>query len=465
MIRRYGTALRAALVLADAGLAIVTAILVYEARFRLLPGEPAEVFAPAWPPLVLYAAAWVLLLSLSGQYRLRSHWTVRSEIGGILRTAAWLAAVIIGALFLLNLSTASRVFLFLLFPIQAAVTIGTRLILRAAFMMFRSRGYNNRNLLIVGTGADAVEFAGVIEDRAYLGLRIIGFLGREPDAPMRWPYLGDIDQVVSIMHQRVVDEVAICLSADQHVAAEGVSSLCQEEGKIVRIPILAPRLSHGRRSIEDLDGLAVISMSSGPDHLVGLAAKRAMDIIGSLVALVILSPLLLAVTLYILHRGGRPVLFAQTRVGRHGRRFRLYKFRTMVRDAEERLPEIASLNHTNGPAFKVRDDPRITTWGRFLRRSSIDELPQLWNVLKGDMSLVGPRPAPPREVDLYDLWHRRRLSMKPGITGLWQISSRLDDQFDERAILDLSYIDRWSLWLDIRIVLRTLPAMLRLEGH
>ena len=159
------------------------------------------------------------------------------------------------------------------------------------------------------------------------------------------------------------------------------------------------------------------------------------------------------------------MIFAQTRVGIHGRLFRLYKFRTMVRDAEQRYGEVESLNHMQGAGFKVKDDPRITSWGRALRRTSIDELPQLWNVLRGEMSLVGPRPAVPREVQAYDLWHRRRLSMKPGLTGLWQISSRLDEHFDDRAALDLDYIDRWSLWLDVRIMLQTLPAMFRQPGH
>jgi lipopolysaccharide/colanic/teichoic acid biosynthesis glycosyltransferase len=152
-------------------------------------------------------------------------------------------------------------------------------------------------------------------------------------------------------------------------------------------------------------------------------------------------------------------------VGINGRRFRIVKFRTMVLDAEARYHELQHLSDTRGAAFKMIDDPRITPWGRLLRKFSIDELPQLWNVLRGEMSLVGPRPAPPREVDIYDPWHRRRLSMKPGLTGLWQVSSRLDEDFDDRATLDLDYIDRWSLLLDLQIVARTVPAVLRPAGH
>jgi len=189
--------------------------------------------------------------------------------------------------------------------------------------------------------------------------------------------------------------------------------------------------------------------------------KRAIDLGVALVALLALSPLLAGIALAIRIRAGSPVLFRQVRVGLHGRRFEVLKFRTMVRDAEARYDEVVALSDPR--AFKVTDDPRITSVGRLLRRTSLDELPQLWNVLLGQMSLVGPRPAPPREVEGYDLWHRRRLSMKPGITGLWQVTACLSNAFDDRAQLDLSYIDRWSLWLDFKILARTLPAAL--EGR
>jgi lipopolysaccharide/colanic/teichoic acid biosynthesis glycosyltransferase len=159
------------------------------------------------------------------------------------------------------------------------------------------------------------------------------------------------------------------------------------------------------------------------------------------------------------------VLFSQTRVGLHGRRFQLYKFRTMAPDAEQRLAEIEHLNEVRGAAFKLTYDPRMTRSGPFLRRTGLDELPQLWNVLRGDMSLVGPRPPLPQEVAGYDVWHRRRLSMKPGITGLWQVSARREPEFDRWVRLDLEYIDRWSLLLDLKIMLRTVPALVSQEGR
>lgn len=195
-------------------------------------------------------------------------------------------------------------------------------------------------------------------------------------------------------------------------------------------------------------------------RIVALVLKRAIDVVGAAVGLVILSPLLLLVGGLVLVSEGTPILFRQERVGLHGRTFRMLKFRTMLPGAEARLAELEALNEVQGQAFKLSYDPRIAGVGRFLRRTSLDELPQLLNVLTGSMSLVGPRPALPLEVAAYDLWHRRRLSMKPGITGLWQVSARRETDFDRWVSLDLDYIDRWSLWLDFKIMLRTIPALL-----
>jgi len=212
-----------------------------------------------------------------------------------------------------------------------------------------------------------------------------------------------------------------------------------------------------------LDGTPVYSLVSGPDRAVALALKRAVDVFGSVAGLILLSPLFLVIAVAIRRIDDGPVLFRQTRVGLHGRPFEVLKFRTMTTDAEARRADLEGLSEVRGAAFKIANDPRITSLGRRLRRTSLDELPQLWNVVRGEMSLVGPRPALPSEVDIYDIWHRRRLSMKPGMTGLWQVSARANRDFDDRAQLDLAYIDRWSLWLDLRILLRTIPAAL--EGR
>jgi exopolysaccharide biosynthesis polyprenyl glycosylphosphotransferase len=293
----------------------------------------------------------------------------------------------------------------------------------------------------------------------------MGYLGEPVAEAAPWHHLGPVDSIAHVLHHQVVDEVAICMTASELPGIADIAEVCEEEGKIVRVPLDVPQLGLGMRLIEDLNGTPVLSIISGPNQLLSLALKRLLDIFGAACGLVLLSPVLLGAALYILLKDGEPVIFRQVRIGRHGRPFTIYKFRTMVKDAEARADELAERSETKGPAFKMRADPRITPWGHRLRQTSIDELPQLLNVLKGDMSLVGPRPAPPREVAGYDLWHRRRLSMKPGMTGLWQVSSRLDVDFDERAQLDLEYIDRWSLWLDMKIVLRTVPAILDLNGH
>jgi Sugar transferases involved in lipopolysaccharide synthesis len=193
--------------------------------------------------------------------------------------------------------------------------------------------------------------------------------------------------------------------------------------------------------------------------------KRLIDILGAFLGLVILSPLLLAIALLVYVFDGSPILFRQTRVGLHGRRFTLYKFRTMVSDAEERLDAVKHLNERSRVAFKAANDPRITPLGQWLRKTSLDELPQLWNVLVASMSLVGPRPPLTREVVEYETWHRRRLIMKPGITGLWQVEARADPDFDRWVARDLSYIDGWSIWLDLKILARTIPAVLKCEGY
>ena len=466
MIRRHGVKLRSILMFIDAVVAVIVAVTTFELRFRLFPGEPAPAFDPAWPALVIYAGAWVTLLYVSGQYRLRAHWSIRSQMAGIARATVWLALMMLAALYVTRLSDVSRAVILILFPLQWAATVATRYVIQEAFRVVRSHGRNRRFILVVGTTEQAIAFAHVVEAQAALGLEVVGLLGDEPPrSGARWPYLGPISGFSQVLRERIVDEVAICLPASMTAQIEAVSQISQGEGKIVRIPLDIPQIGQGRSFIEDLDGTAVLTLLRLPEQAVGLFAKRIMDIVGSVVGLIIVSPLLLTVACVILVRDGRPIIFTQERVGMNGRRFRMHKFRTMTRDAEKTYLEIQHLSTTRGAAFKMIDDPRVTTWGRWMRRFSVDELPQLWNVLRGDMSLVGPRPAPPREVDVYDQWHRRRLSMKPGLTGLWQVSSRLDEDFDDRAAIDLDYIDRWSLRLDLKIMARTLPVVLRSLGH
>jgi exopolysaccharide biosynthesis polyprenyl glycosylphosphotransferase len=367
-------------------------------------------------------------------------------------------------LFAFRLPDVSRLFLILLFPSQWAVTLATRVALRVVFERLRARGYNVRYVVVVGEGARGQSFAAKLEGHRELGLSVLGFVDDEQrKLPARWTHLGPIESLERLLHSEVVDEVAICLPFSQWERVNAIARLCEEEGKIVRVPVDMVDRAFAAGRFEDLDGTTVYSLVSGPDRLVALLVKRAFDITVSGLALIVGSPLLVGIALWIRLRDGSPILFHQMRIGLHGRRFQMLKFRTMSVDAELQLEALKAKSEIEGAAFKMTDDPRVTPTGRTLRRTSLDELPQLWNVLRGDMSLVGPRPALPREVDAYDMWHRRRLSMKPGITGLWQVSARRSASFDTWAQLDLSFIDRWSLWLDLKILARTLPAAI--EGR
>jgi exopolysaccharide biosynthesis polyprenyl glycosylphosphotransferase len=267
------------------------------------------------------------------------------------------------------------------------------------------------------------------------------------------------------MHGRVVDEVAICLPWADWSMVEPVTRVCEAEGRVVRIPMRESALPLEGGIVETFDGQNVVSFVTGPDRALGLLTKRMLDFALSGVLLVVLAPVLVLVAIRIRAVDGTPVIFRQHRVGLHGREFTLLKFRTMVPDAELLRPALIDSNEIIGGAFKVTADPRLTRTGRFLRSTSLDELPQLWNVLRGEMSLVGPRPPLPDEVAQYDLWHRRRLSMKPGMTGLWQVEARRSSSFDQWVRFDLEYIDDWSLLLDLRILLRTVPALFSGEGR
>ena len=466
MIRRHASGFRALLMAVDAILAL--AVLFGLSAWRW--GDDWAVWWRYITPvpeglLVLYAAGWVVVVAGQGLYRPRARWSIRREATDVIRAAAIMGVATLSVLFLFKLPDVSRLFLLVLFPVQAAVTIATRVVIRLVMERLRREGRNLRYVLVLGADERAQEFAATLESHPELGLRIAGFLSDKPFQAIRspWKRLGMLNELERILHSRIIDEVAICLPFEQWGLIDAISRICEEEGKIVRIPmdVLGRAISVGR--VEELDGTPVFSLVSGPDRGMALATKRLVDIVASVLGLAVLSPVLALIAIAIKLDGGGPVFFHQRRVGLNGRPFEVWKFRSMTIDAEARLPAIRYGNEIVGHAFKLSNDPRVTRVGRFLRRTSLDELPQLWNVLVGQMSLVGPRPPLPAEVRDYDLWHRRRLSMKPGITGLWQVRARRAPRFDQWVAADLEYIDRWSLWLDLKILFRTIPAAL--EGR
>jgi exopolysaccharide biosynthesis polyprenyl glycosylphosphotransferase len=336
--------------------------------------------------------------------------------------------------------------------------------LRLVARVLRRRGMNLKNALIVGDRMAASRFASDLAERGDLGYRILEVLevtgSRET---------GGIDavkrRVDALAHGDGLDEVFVVLPiTESETSVRDLVAFCEEEGITVRVLAHIANLAYARLVVDEVAGQPVLSVVSGPRDSLQLGLKRAMDVAGALAGLFALSPFLLAVAIAIKIDSHGPVVFIQERIGLNRRRFKTYKFRTMLEGAEKVQGRLEHLNEARGPVFKIKEDPRITRVGRWLRQKSVDELPQLWNVLKGDMSLVGPRPLPVRDVEKMDVrWHKRRFAVKPGITCLWQASTR-EPNFDEWIKSDMEYIDRWSLKLDVLILLRTIPAVLTGTG-
>ena len=475
MIRRHLTTLRLVHMLGDAVAAWLVFLVVSRVRFDADPTATWSVGIEIGTAALLFAVVWVAVLWAVGLYRIGVRWSLISEARDLAKATLVALALTLSMLFLTHQDNVSRVFLAALFVAQPIVTLAARAGLRAWFTSIRRRGLDPNFMLVVGTGRLAQEFADLVEMQRGLGLRVVGHLTvpaglfttvpPTADVAVSRPILGTVDDIADIFRAMTIDEVAVCLPPGVGSLLDPIVSVAAEAGKTVRVPSDPNEELLGHAVVEDFEGLVVRSVTHDSHRDLELALKRLLDIVGAALGLMILSPLLIAIALVIRLRDGSPVLFRQVRVGRHGRPFTIYKFRTMKLDAEDRFADLAAASDTKGAAFKLRDDPRVTPLGRFLRSTSIDELPQLINVLKGEMSLVGPRPAPPREVDLYDMWHRRRLSMRPGMTGLWQVNARFDDHFDNRAQLDLQYIDQWTFWKDLLILARTVPALVFVRGR
>jgi exopolysaccharide biosynthesis polyprenyl glycosylphosphotransferase len=275
-----------------------------------------------------------------------------------------------------------------------------------------------------------------------------------------------IAELESVLAAEPVDEVFIALRKEKYgPLVDMIVQLCEERGIMVRVQTEMFNLSIARWQVDELDGMPIVTIRSGPPDGWPLLVKWLLDLCGGAVLLLALAPIFGLVALLIKLDSPGPVFFEQERVGLNKRRFKLLKFRTMCEGADKQQQMLEALNQAKGPVFKIKNDPRITSVGRLLRRFSIDELPQLLNVLKGDMSLVGPRPLPLRDVQRIDLrWHNRRFSVKPGLTCLWQVNGRSDVNFDHWVRMDLEYIDNWSLGLDMKILMKTVPAVFKGSG-
>jgi exopolysaccharide biosynthesis polyprenyl glycosylphosphotransferase len=417
--------------------------------------------------LVLLSALllWIAAAQMFRVYDVYRTRPVGAELSRLARALGAVALAVSALEFLVKEQTTSRLLVGLYFALALALLLANRLALRLGVRALRRRGHNSRLYAVVGSGVLAEEVVANVGEHPEWGYTFAGMVLLEGDrAPASQRVLGRLRELGALLESHVVDEMVFAVPRERLSEIEDAVTVCEELGVGVRICLDVFRHGPAKMSLEEVGGLATLALNRTPTSAPALAAKRFFDVAVSLLVLLLLSPVLLATAIAIRLESRGPVFFRQTRVGQNGRAFKILKFRSMTVDAEARLAGLRSFNETGGPTFKMSNDPRVTAVGRFIRRTSIDELPQFWNVLRGEMSVVGPRPPLPSEVQQYRRWQRRRLSVKPGITCTWQVSGRSEISFERWMELDLDYIDNWSLWRDVEIVFKTIPAVLRTRG-
>ena len=343
----------------------------------------------------------------------------------------------------------------------------SRLVVRTLLRFLRRKGYNYRQVLIVGYGASAAAISRLLQRNRQYGLRVFGAVpfAKEHNVPEGVRELGAIEDLETILREYTVDAVLLCPSREATSGQiQKVIELCDLVGVVCHFAPSYLTLSNLAPMMVHYGELPVFAFRPGPVAPIRLAIKRVLDIVLSSVAIVVGSPLLIGCAIAVKLEDGGPIFFKQVRLGRSARPFICLKFRSMCLDAEDKRREIEAANEQEGPVFKMKDDPRITRVGRFMRKYSFDELPQFFNVFAGQMSLVGPRPPIPSEVIEYDWWQRRRLSVRPGITCTWQVSGRNEISFEQWMAMDLDYIDRWSLTEDFRLMAKTVGTIFKGSG-
>lgn len=383
-----------------------------------------------------------------------------------LRQAAVAPVLLVLAQFVLRLDL-SRLFLAIFATMAGAGLSALRWNAGPVLGWYRRRFAGEHFLWIVGTGDSALRVAKLVEDAEGYGLRLSGFLEAAPAVEaieMRQEYpVRPLGELPELLRRHVIDEVLFAVPSERLAEMEETFLLCDEEGVRSRVAVDFFPHVHSEVYLDRLGAAPMLTFSGAPHDEIRLLLKRAIDVALAAVSLLAVSPIMAVVAVLVKATSRGPVFFQQTRCGLNGRTFTLYKFRSMVADAEARKAELAHRNERQ-LVFKIKDDPRLTGVGKWLRKFSIDEWPQLWNVLRGDMSLVGPRPAIPEEVEQYKRWQRRRLRMRPGLTCLWVVEGRDAVDFQRWMELDMEYIDNWSLALDWKIMLRTIPQVVIGKG-
>lgn len=423
-----------------------------------------------WGILVTILLTWRLILGYQEAYVGQRFTSLKTEIYIVLKT------VILGTLIVLTIafmakSVVPRTLIFS-FAITNFILLSLEKILLFNFIMYlRTSGKNIKNVLVIGAGDVSKSFINSIERYPDWGLRINGLIGKDEmeigESRFGYPIIGHVNDLRQLLHRYTIDELVIALPAKYFYAIEDVMSICDEEGTPVRIvsPFFRNLISKAKTDM--IHGLPIIKFSPAERNDFEAALKRGLDITVSFFLLIFLFPLMALIGLLVkIDSPHGPIFYRWRILGLNKRPVTSYKFRTMVENADNLKEKLVTANEMNGAAFKMKNDPRITRVGKVLRKFSLDELPQLWSVLKGDLSLVGPRPPLQTEVEKFEGWHRRKLSVKPGITCLWQVSGRNEiKDFDEWMRLDMKYIDEWNLWLDFKILMKTAWVVLKGTGR
>lgn len=467
MLKQQAKLLNKITMLADLGAVLAAFLLAYQIRGQW--GGLESLSHYLWV-LLAVLPTWYLLLQHYGFYISLRTRSLGFILAALLKVHIVGGVIITSMIYLVEPAGVSRG-LIGFFLLLAYLLIGSvRIVMKFALGMIRMGGYNYRNITIVGTEAKARDFVRLVEEHAGWGLRIVGFLQLDSEplgkTILGYNVLGQIGDVGEVCKFYPVDEVVFCLPKEEMVEIDAHIRDLERMGITVRMVLDFYDAPRSKREITLFNGeIPILTIYCKAFDSGQLFLKRCMDIVGALVGLAATLMLFPFIALAIRLESPGPLLFSQKRVGENGRIFRCWKFRSMYQDAEKRKKELLHLNEMSGAIFKIKDDPRVTRVGKFLRRTSLDELPQFWNVLRGEMSLVGTRPPVPGEVTNYENWHRKRICIKPGITGMWQVSGRsqiLD--FDEVVRLDLEYIDQWNLWLDVKILFKTLWVVFARSG-
>jgi len=438
-------------------------------RITFMIGNPIHVTRNDILKIIGLSTMWIIIFTKLNAYSDQIFSSIWKELKIIVKTCVLGVFIFFAAFFLLRFGYVPRSYIVIFASVNFLFLFFEKLTLFYLAKFLRKQTKNRKNILVVGTGTRAKNFIEKVENNLGWGLEIIGLTSGDKSKVGQefhgHKVIGSNDEIENVLHHSQIDEVIICVSTKRFDQIRNILECCEREGVQVRLNSDFFGKIAKKVRVDHIDGLPIISFIITPDNEWMLYIKRIMDILISGILLITLSPLFLIIAILVRCTSKGPIFYQWNVVGLNKKPFRSWKFRTMIPDADRTKPELMSYNLMKGPVFKIKNDPRVTKIGKFLRKYSLDELPQLWSVLKGNMSLVGPRPAGPHELEKYESWQRRKLSVKPGITCLWQTSGRNEIQdFDEWVRLDFEYIENWSIWIDIKILLKTIPAVFRGTG-